>query len=150
MSKKTVIFLSILIISPLIIYFLWPSDENRIKKLFREGAKAVQEEKLDDVMSKVSFNYTDEHGVTYLLIKDSIKKVFQQMDNISVEYEIKKIDIKDKTALAELDIRVIASFGQDTGYVLGDIDKPAQLTFYLEKERGKWLVGKTKGIRLYF
>lgn len=150
MSKKNIIFLSVLIISPIIIYFLWPSDENRIKKLFREGAKAVQEEKLDDVMSKVSFNYTDEHGLTYLLIKDGMKRAFQQMDNLSVEYEIKKIDIKDKTALVELDLRVIASSGQDTGYVLGDIDKPAHMTFYLDKERGKWLVGKTKGIRFYF
>lgn len=150
MSKKTIVFLSLLILSPIIIYFLWPSDENRIKKLFREGAKAVHEEKLDDVMSKVSFNYSDDHSMTYLLIKDGMKKVFQQMDNISVEYEIKKIEIKDKTSVAELDIRVIASSGQDTGYILGDIDNPAHMTFYLDKERGKWLVGKTKGIRLYF
>ena len=150
MSKKTIIFLCLLILSPIIIYFLWPSDENRIKKLFREGAKAVQEENLDEVMSKVSFNYSDDHSMTYLTIKDGMKKVFQQMDSISVEYEIKNIEIRDKAALVELDLRVVASFGQDTGYVLGDIDKPAHMTFYLDKERGKWLVGKTKGIRLYF
>ncbi len=150
MSKKTIIFLCLLILSPIIIYFLWPSDENRIKKLFREGAKAVQEENLDEVMSKVSFNYSDDHSMTYLIIKDGMKKVFQQMDSISVEYEIKNIEIRDKAALVELDLRVVASFGQDTGYVLGDIDKPAHMTFYLDKERGKWLVGKTKGIRLYF
>jgi hypothetical protein len=64
MSKKTVMSLAVLILSPLIIYFLWPSDESRIKKLFREGAKAIELEKIDDVMSKVSFNYTDDHGLT--------------------------------------------------------------------------------------
>ena len=62
MSKKTVISLAILILAPLIIYFLWPSDENRIKKLFREGAQAIEQEKIDDVMSLVSFNYTDDRG----------------------------------------------------------------------------------------
>ncbi|MDP2158594.1 MAG: hypothetical protein Q8K68_12905 [Nitrospirota bacterium] len=51
MSRKTIILLVLLIISPVIVYLLWPSDESRIKKLFREGTKAVQQEKLDEVMA---------------------------------------------------------------------------------------------------
>jgi hypothetical protein len=146
MSKKTVISLAILILSPLIIYFLWPSDENRIKKLFREGAKAIELEKIDDVMSKVSFNYTDDHGLTYLFIKKGVENVLKQMDGIKIEYEIKTITIKDKTAAADLDIRVTASYGQDAGYAVGDAATPAHVKFFLEKERAKWLVIKTEGL----
>ena len=63
MSRKTIVSLGLLILSPVIVYLLWPSDEAKIKKLFRDGAKAREQEKIDDVMSKVSFNYTDGRGL---------------------------------------------------------------------------------------
>jgi hypothetical protein len=150
MSKKSIIFLSLLILAPVIIYFLWPSDESRIKKLFREGAKAVENENIEEVMSKVSFNYTDEHGLSYLYLKEGMENAFKRFENIMIEYEIKNIEIKDETATAELDIRVIASAGQDTGYIIGDAGKPAGAEFFLEKVRTKWLVNKTRGVPLYY
>ena len=150
MSKKTVIYLAILILSPLIIYSLWPSDESRIKKLFREGAHAIEQEKINDVMSRVSFNYTDDQGLAYITIKEGLGRVFQQISGIKIDYEIKNITIKDRTATADLDIRVIASHGQDSGYVAGDAAKPAHMKFFLEKERAKWLVNKTEGLPLVF
>lgn len=150
MSKKTVIFLAFLVLSPLVIYFLWPSDESRIKKLFREGAHAIEQEKIDDVMSRVSFNYTDDQGLAYITIKEGMGRVFQQMSDIKIDYEIKDITIKDKTATADLDIRVIVSYGQDTGYAVGDTAKPAHMKFFLEKERAKWLVNKTEGLPFVF
>lgn len=150
MSKKTVISLVVLILSPLIIYFLWPSDESRIKKLFREGAKAIEQEKIDDVMSRVSFNYTDDQGFAYITIKEGMGRVFQQMSGIKIGYEIKNITVRDRSATADLDIRVIASYGQDTGYVAGDAAKPAHMKFFLEKERAKWFVNKTEGLPFVF
>lgn len=150
MSKKTIISLALLVLSPLIIYFLWPSDESRIKKLFREGAKAIEVEKIDDVMSTVSFNYTDDQGLAYITIKEGMRRVFQQMSGIKIEYEIKNISVKDNTASAELDLRIIASYGEDTGYVVGDAAKPVHMKFFLEKERTAWLVAKTEGLHLAF
>jgi hypothetical protein len=55
---------------PIILYLLWPSDESRIKKLFKEGSQAIEKKELDAVMSKVSFNYRDGYGFTYLYIKE--------------------------------------------------------------------------------
>jgi len=136
--------------APVIIYFLWPSDESRIRKLFREGAKAIEQEKIDEVMAAVSFNYTDEYGLTYLYIKESMTRVFQRMDNIKVEYEITRLEITDAAAAAELDIRVIASEGNDTGYAVGDAARPVHMKFTLEKQRTTWLVIKTEGLPLNF
>ena len=146
MSRKTVIALALLILSPLIIYLLWPSDESRIKKLFREGAAAVEQEKIDGVMSRVSFNYTDDHGLTYLLLKEALGRVFRQMSDIKIEYAIRNISIKNSAATADIEMRVIASHGQDTGYAVGDAARPAPLKFFLVKERTTWLVEKTEGI----
>ena len=146
MSRKAIVLLTILVILPVIIYLLWPSDESRIKKLFREGAKAIEQEKIDEVMAKVSFNYADEYGLTYLSLKEGMMRVFQRMDGIKVEYEITGVEIKDTLATAELDIRVIASHGNDTGYAVGDTAKPVHVKFSLDKDRTTWLVTKTRGI----
>ena len=146
MSKKTLGLIFLIIILPVVVYLLVPSDASRIKKLFKEGAKAVEREDIDAVMSKVSFNYRDEYGFTYLYVKESMKSVFRQWGDIKIEYENLKIDIKGKTAVADMDVRVTASIGDNTGYVIGDLTKPVHLQFTLEKERTKWLVTKTEGL----
>jgi len=148
MSKKSVIVLFVLILSPLLIYFLWPSDEARIKKLIKEGAAAVEKEEIDNVMSKVSFNYQDDHGMTYILIKKILTEQFKSLSGIKVEYENLKIEIKEKLANAEFDLRVIATIGNQTGYIIGDLKTPARIKLFLEKERVSWLVTKAEGLTL--
>ncbi len=96
-------------------------------------------------MSKVSYNYRDEYGLTYLYIKKSMKSLFQQMSDIRIEYENLEIQVKDKTATADMDVRIIATIGSETGYILGDLPKPVHIKFTLEKERANWLVTKTEG-----
>ena len=146
MSKKSIILIFILILSPIIIYFLWPSDESRIKKLIKEGAAAVEKEEVDNVMSKVSFNYQDNHGFTYILLRKVFEEQFKRMSGIKVEYENLRIEVKDKSASASFDLRVIATIGNDTGYYIGDIKNPVRMKLYLEKELLNWLVTKAEGL----
>jgi hypothetical protein len=146
LNRKSLILISIPFVLAVLIYLLWPSDESRIKKLFKEGSQAIGKEDLDGVMSKLSFNYHDEYGMNYLYIKESMKSVFQQMNDIKIEYENLKIKIDKKTGTADMDVRILATIGNETGYVFGDLAKPVHLTFTLEKERAKWLVTKTEGL----
>jgi hypothetical protein len=150
MSKKSIAFLFLIILLPVILYLFWPSDESRIKKLFKEGSRAIEKEDIETVMSKVSFNYTDEYGLTYLYLKEMMKSVFQQMNDIKVEYENLSIKVNDKSAVADMDVRILATMGNNTGYVFGDLSKPVHLKFALEKERTKWLVIKTGGLPFNF
>jgi hypothetical protein len=145
MSKRSIILLALLILSPVVIYFLWPTDEGRIKKLFREGAAAVEQKKLDDVMSKISFNYSDGKGLSYITIKESMKRIFSEMKDIKVECDVRAIEIRDDKATAGVDLRVIATRGNDTGYFIGDAAKPVSMKFFLEKERMKWLIVSSEG-----
>jgi len=146
LNRKSLILISIPFVLAVLIYLLWPSDESRIKKLFKEGSQAIEKEDLDRVMSKLSFNYHDEYGMNYLYIKESMKSVFQQMNDIKIEYENLKIKVNKKNATADMDVRILATIGNDTGYIFGDLAKPVHLTFTLEKERAKWLVTKTEGL----
>lgn len=149
MSKKSIIFLALLIVSPIILYFLRPSDENRIRRLFREGAGALEERKVNEVLSKVSFTYTDEHGLTYLYLKEGMERMFRQINDIKIEYKIEDIRIKEKGAVVGLEVRVIGSYGQERGYIAGDSSGPLHMKFYLEKEHAKWLVARTEGLPVF-
>lgn len=126
-------------------YLLWPTDESRIRKLIKEGAKAAASGDLDGVMAKISFNYRDDHGMTYLYLKETLKRQFQRLSDISIDYEDLNIAVSQNTALADLDVRVIATAGNETGYIIGDIKTPLPLRFTLEKERTKWLIVKAEG-----
>lgn len=146
MSKRSTIGLLLLAAAIGTLWFLWPTDESRIRKLFKEGARAVESRDLDGVMAKVSFNYRDEHGMTYLSLKEVLKREFQRLSDISIEYEVLKIRVAENAATAELDMRVIATSGSDTGYLIGDVRTPLRLRFTLEKERAKWQLVRTEGL----
>jgi hypothetical protein len=146
MNRNRMILIALLAVTVLGLYLLWPTDERRIRKLFNEGALAFEQGKADEVMAKVSFNFNEEHGVSYILLKNGLTRLFQQLKDITVEYEITSVIIKDDQADAELDIRMVATRGTDTGYFVGDAAKPLHLKFHLEKQRTTWLVTGTSGL----
>jgi hypothetical protein len=154
MSKKSIAVLILLIISPIVIYLLWPTEEGRIRKLIKNGAKAVEAKKVDDVMSKISYTYTDQYAINYLVIKEALQREFQRINTISIEYDITEVEVKkkgeEKTASAKVDVRVIITAGKEAGYVVGDAAKPAHLRLSLEKGPTGWLINSVEGIKLDF
>ncbi len=144
MNRKLTGAALLLLVGLLALYLLWPTDESRIRKLFKEGARAVESRDLDGVMAEVSFNYRDEYGMTYLYLKETLKREFQRLSDISVESGAPKIQVGEDRATAELDVRVIATEGNETGYFIGDARAPLHLRFTLEKERAKWQIVKTE------
>lgn len=144
--KKSLLIFHIFFALVFLTYLLWPTDESRIKKLFRQGAEAIERKDLNVVMSKVSFNYRDNYGLTFLSLKESIQLVFNRMSNIRIKRENLAIIINDKTATGDMDVRIVATVGNNIGYVMGDLRKPVHLRFTLEKEKMKWLITRTEGL----
>lgn len=150
MSKKSIALLALFFVVPLIVYLLWPSDEARIRTLFREGASAIEARNIDDVMAKVSFTYRDDHGLSYLYLKKLMERAFKEVKDIDVHYDIERIDIKGDNATADVYVRVLATRGAERGYILGDAEKPLHITFSLDKERTEWLITRTEGLPRMF
>jgi hypothetical protein len=97
-------------------------------------------------MSKVSFSYHDEHGFSYFSLKESMQSAFNQVSDIKIMQENLVVKVHDKNATADMDVRIIATRDNNTGYVIGDLQKPVHLRFTLEKEKVKWLITKTEGL----
>ena len=142
MRSKYLIILLLVGIPALAGVLLRPTDESRIQKIFKEGAATMEAKDLEGVMAKVSYRYSDDYGMTYLYLKEKLKSEFGTLSDITVEYEALKIKVSDNNAIAEMDIRVIATLGKETGYIIGDIKEPLRLKVTLEKERMKWLIVK--------
>lgn len=158
MSKKLAIGLLSLTVVVTTLFLLWPSDERRIKKLFKEGVTAMESKDLDGIMPKLSYNYRDDYGMTYIYIRETLKREFERLSDIRVEYGDLQIRIFKEEgpgkgpgtgaagrAVAEADVRVLATIGSETGYIVGDPKAPVHLRFMLEKERLNWRVVKTEG-----
>ncbi len=149
MIKKIILYISILLTIALILYIIWPSDYKRIKNIIKKGKSAIENESIEDVMSLISFNYRDEPGLTYFVLKKNLEKVFHRLSDIEIEYKLIETHIENKTAKASLEIRVIGSIGDNRGYIIGDFDNPELLILTLEKEHLKWLVIKSDLSLLY-
>ncbi len=155
MDKKCIIGFLLMPALVLAVYLLWPSDESRIRKLFKEGAGAVESGDLEGIMAKVSFNYRDDYGMTYLYLKEVLRRELGRLSDITVEYGNAEIKVYEKSgspgtsksATAELDLRVIATSGNETGYIIGGVKTPLRLRVFLDKEGTKWLIVRTEGIR---
>jgi hypothetical protein len=141
MGVRSAIALLILVISPVLVYLFWPSDESRIRKLIREEVRAVEEEDIDAFMSGVAFHYQDEYGLSYLLLKRLVEREFRAFSEIGMEYGGLGIDVSDERAMAGMDVRVLADRGVGRGYYWGDFREPVRLELELKKgPAGRWLI----------
>ncbi len=148
MGKRSIAVLLLIVILPLVIYFLRPSDEAKIKKLVKAGAEAVGKEDIEEIMALISFNYADDYGQSYMILKENLKAQFKNFSDIEVEYEGLMAEPEKDKARASMDLLVIASEGAQRGYIFGDLKKPVRFIVELEKgPTGKWSVTNAYGLQ---
>ena len=140
---SVLVFLIIIIICILIFS---PTDKKRIWKVIVASEKTIIDEDIDGLMEGISFNYRDEYGGTYLLIKRRMETVFKRLDNIDTEIQLVKISVDKKQAEADINVRVTASQGEGRSYIAGDPANWQNMKIYLEKLRYKWEVISVKGL----
>ncbi|MEJ2182777.1 MAG: hypothetical protein P8Y66_04565 [Nitrospirota bacterium] len=131
-------------------WLFWPSDEARIRKLLTETVHAVEEEDLPGVLSPVAFQYTDNHGLSYLLLKRTLQREFRHFEDIDVQMKILSVEVDGEEAVARLDLLVLATRDGERGYFFGGLKEPAHAVLYLKKntprgwriERGEYEPGE--------
>ncbi len=128
------------------IWFFIPTDKSRIRKLIGSGSAAIEQEDLESVMSRVSYNYRDDYGMTYLYLKESLKRFFKRYNNINIHYSNLHIQVNGHVATAGLDVRVLVGEGKDRGYIAGNTSGALHIVFSLEKEKFRWQIVKTEGV----
>ena len=141
-------FLVLLFTAVVFICFLvfFPTDKKRIWKVIAASEKAVINEDLDGLMKNISYNYSDEYGGSYLLIKKRMQSEFKRLNNIDIEDQLVNISVSEEQAEAEMNVKVSVSQGEDRAYIVGDAVNWQKMKIYLEKSPYMWRVIKVNGL----
>lgn len=146
MKRRYSFFPVLLFVCAVLFYIFYPSDENRIRRIINSCGKAAASEDIDKFMESVSYNYRDDHGNNYLVLKKRLETAFKRLDNIDIEKNIRKISVSGSLAEADLLVRVLASKGGETGYIIGDAIEAQKIKIFFTKTSYNWLITKVEGI----
>lgn len=137
----------LLALSFFFINFVFVSDEKRIANAIDEGEKAIEAKDLEGCMKKLSYNYSDEYGLSYLQVKSFLERFFSEFQEIDIDKEVLKIEVKEKEARASINLRVVVTIRGEKGYLIGSSEKPETIRMDFEKVRTKWLLNRVEGLK---
>ncbi len=126
----------------IIIVVFYPTEKSRIKKVINKSARAIRKEDVKGLMENISYNYTDDYGNNYLLLKKRMQMIFKRFDDIEIEKEFNEILVDGKNAEVMIIARVIATDDTERGYIIGDAIDPETIKVYLEKIPYIWRIRK--------
>lgn len=144
--KKTYLYLLLFFIVAAVVFVFYPTDEKRIKRVIAGSEEAILKKDIDGLFEYISYNYSDEHGGNYLILKKRMQIVFQRLNDIEIEKNLLKIEVQDKNAEADLNVKVIASEGASREYIIGDAVTWQGIKVYFEKSPYNWKIIKVAGL----
>ena len=122
------------------VIFLFPSDKKRIRKAIGAVEQAVVNEDVQALMDRVSFNYADEYGGSYLTLKKRAEHLFNTYDDFDVTAIIAGIAIIEEKATVDLEVSLVASSGSERGYLFGNAGGHREIKVFFEKSKLNWMI----------
>lgn len=131
--KRAISIIIFLLIVGAIGATLIPTDRNQIKKVIDSSKTAVLNGDVSGFMENVSFNYSDDSGNSYLLLKKRMDRLLGRFRDFDISTDILSVAIDKDTAEADLKVSVIASDGDAREYLVGDAAWPQDVKVFFEK-----------------
>jgi hypothetical protein len=122
------------------VIFIFPSDKKRIRKAIGAAEQAVVNEDVKALMDRVSFNYADDYGGSYLTLKKRAEHLFKAYDDFEVTAEIAGIAVIEEKATVDVKVSLVASSGSDRGYLIGEAGGHREIKVYFEKSKLNWMI----------
>ena len=130
-----------------LISHLLMTDEARIKQVIYQGKAAVEKKDIEGVLTLVSRDYQDDLGLNKVAIMMLFQRAFREFDAIDITIMELHVEIDEKQQGHAFVATWATVRTQDKArYLVGNPDKPTQLTLTLAKEGGKWRVIKAVGV----
>jgi len=132
--------LLILLLTILIIYFLWySSPEQKIKRNLKDLKNSFEKKNIEGVLDKISslFNY-------YQYKKEDAWQdceiFFRYYDNIRVEVKEINVKIEKEEGISSFRLRVLARYSGYFYILVGGIREFEKVVFYWKKDKKKWRI----------
>jgi hypothetical protein len=100
---------------------------------------------ISGLMENISFNYSDDYGGSYLLLKKRLEKLLNRFSDFEITADVMGMEIDENRAEADLKVSVIASKGEERGYLIGDAGGVQDMKVSFEKSPAlQWKIIKVE------
>jgi len=142
MAGRRYRYLVLIVLAAVLAVVFYPSEKKRINKVLSACMEAVSNEDAGQLMEHISYNYSDGHGGSYLVLKKRAELVFKRFDDFDIAADVMNVTVQEEQAEAHLKVSIIATEGGNRGYFIGDAEKAADIRVFLEKSPYEWKVIK--------
>ena len=149
-----IITIFVVLIIGIAAFFLWPSsdDPSEIEKVLNKIITASEGGSYEGVTEHVSFDYRDEYGASYFVVKKIVQTVFEKFDKFETTYNNLSVTMNEtedgnKIAIANLNMNIKGYKSNIPINVLGKDDSFENITLTFKKSKlGEWKVIKSDGL----
>ena len=142
MDRNRLLLLMVILIAASLVVIYYPSEKKRVKKVIHRCIESVLHEDVDHLMEPVSFNYRDDFGGSYAGLRKRAELIFNRFDDFDMTADIMNVTVEGKQAEAVLKVSIIASEGNERGYLVGDAGGNEDIKVFFEKSPYEWKVIK--------
>lgn len=115
------------------------SEEVVIRRMIEGVAESARAKDIEGITSRMSTNFTDDHGNDYKSLRALIFYEFMRSDKVSVV--VRDMDVEVKKGEALVNMRLLLVKGKEVttiGDVLPEGAKALGLSIVLRKQEGRW------------
>lgn len=124
------------------------SDDTAIRKTLEEIKAKAEALDWQGVMDYISKEYKDDSGHNRAIIGILVKRAFEGVQTLEVDYKISGISIAGDEATVSLEIVTRAYRGNQVFYPFGSDRLPEYPTVFLKKEGlSNWKIVKVEGVK---
>ena len=140
MARGRYRYLVLVVLAVVLATVFYPSETKRIKKVLKAIRESVLHEDIGQVMEYIAYNYRDEYGGSYLVLKKRAEMIFHRFNDFEITADIMNITVDGEQAEAHLKVNIIATEDGRRGYVIGNAEEAGDIRVFLEKSPYKWKV----------
>jgi ketosteroid isomerase-like protein len=140
LSNKFLCFAGLLLIV-IAGYRLSTCHSRKIKAVIREIQHHVRTEDVDGCLEYVADDYFDAYGYRRADIRSILSDAFQSLDAIQVIVLDRTVSRTGDEAVVHVVFRVVATVEAGfRGYIIGNMNQPAEVTVYMRYSEKKWRI----------
>lgn len=133
-------YLILIALAAVLVAVFYPSEKKRINKVLKACRESVLHEDVGQLMEQISYNYRDDYGSSYLVLKKRAEMIFSRLSDFDITADVMNITVDSEQAEAHLKVNIIATEDGRRGYYIGDAVEASDIRVLLEKSPYEWKV----------
>lgn len=143
LAAAVVVFVILLVLG----YNHWWSPKAKARATVERASKALSERDAQGVLELVAEDF-EQSGMDKDRLAEALRMFYSEFDKVRVDLGEHRMAVLGDAAVDSIKVVVVASRGQEQGYLLGQFGRPAALGVKL-KRRGRWLITGVDGLPGY-